>query len=165
VLRFALAKRLTAHNLLYFQDFPVTGVAFQDLSLVLANPDLLKLLNFAMSYHINKKLGWTKDAQFVAGIDARGFIYGSMVASELNLGFLMIRKKGKLPGDKVVVNYDTEYSNADIEVMKETVNPGDKFIIMDDLQATGGSMRAAVEILTAAGAEIVGTYCVLEVVP
>lgn len=75
----------------------------------------------------------------------------------------MIRKKGKLPGDKVVINYNTEYSNADIEVMKETVNKGDKFIIFDDLQATGGSMKAAVDIMLAAGAEIIGTYCILEV--
>jgi len=98
-------------------------------------------------------------------MDARGFIYAPMAAYELGLGFVMIRKKGKLPGKKIEMNYDTEYSNCDIEVMHETVNKGEKFILFDDLQATGGTMKAGIEIINAAGAEVVGTYCILEVCP
>lgn len=81
VLRFALARRLVLDNVLWFRDFPKPGVLFQDLSNVLGCPDLLKLLNFAMAYHI-KVLGWAEKAKFAAGLDARGFIYGAMAASE-----------------------------------------------------------------------------------
>lgn len=77
----------------------------------------------------------------------------------------MIRKKGKLPGDKIIVNYNTEYSNADIEIMKETISTGDKYVIIDDLMATGGTMRAGVDMIRQGGGVVVGCYAPFSVEP
>jgi adenine phosphoribosyltransferase len=161
-IRTGLIKNLIAENVAYFKDFPLPGVIFKDLSYVLNEPNLLNFLFEGITYDI-QRLGWDKKCDQVAGLDARGFIYGPMIAYGICKGFIMIRKKGKLPGDKITCNYETEYSNCDIEIMKETIKPGENIIVVDDLQATGGTMMGAVELLRAGGANVVGTYSVLEV--
>ena len=130
-IRTGLIKVLIAENVAVFQDFPLPGVEFKDLSYVLGNPDLLRYLTEGMTYDM-LRLGWDKKCDKLAGLDARGFIYAPLIAMEIDKGFIMIRKKGKLPGEKITLNYDTEYSNSDIEIMKETVVPGENIILVDD---------------------------------
>lgn len=138
------AKLFIDRNLLYFGDFPVPGVLFKDMSAVLQNQQVFNLLDKAMVHDI-VRLGWVDKIDQVGGLDARGFIYGPMIAQSLNKGFVMLRKKGKLPGEQVVINYHTEYSQDEITVMRECVKPGERFLLVDDIQATGGTMRAGMD--------------------
>jgi len=91
----------------------------------------------------------------VAGLDARGFIIGSVLAYELNVGFVPIRKKGKLPFDTVAETYELEYGNATVEMHTDAVKPGDRVVLIDDLIATGGTMGAGKRLLERIGAQVV----------
>lgn len=117
--------------------------------------------------------GWDKKITKVVGFDARGFIYGPLIAQEIGAGFVrkllqtsnlqvMLRKKGKLPGDKITIKYTTEYSEDILEILKDSFTPDDKFLLVDDLVATGGTLDAGVRALAQTN-EIVGCLCVLKV--
>jgi len=102
---------------------------------------------------------------FICGMDSRGFIYGSMIANMFNKGFIMIRNKGKLPGEKLLMNCQTEYGTHDFEIMKETINKGENILIVDDLMATGGTCKSGIDMIHSSEAKVIGCYTILCVEP
>ena len=98
----------------------------------------------------------------LAGIESRGFLVAAPLASRLGLGFTMIRKKGKLPGDTIGHEYDLEYGTDTIEIQADAVKKGQRVVILDDLLATGGTMAASIKLLGQVGADVVGTACIIE---
>lgn len=131
-------------------DWPEPGVQFRDITTLLQDPRLLRVL-VDMFVHRYMNTGLT----MVAGIDARGFILGSIVAYELNLGFVPIRKKGKLPFETVQEEYELEYGSATVELHADAAKKGDRVLLIDDLIATGGTMLAGKNLLERLGATVV----------
>jgi adenine phosphoribosyltransferase len=132
------------------KDFPVQGIMFRDITTLLIDPKALKialseLMDFIDGLKIDK----------VIGIESRGFIFGAMMAEKLGVGFAPIRKPGKLPAEKVKETYRLEYGTDSIEIHKDAVNPGDKVLLHDDLLATGGTAKAAANLIEKLGGEIV----------
>ncbi|GAB7128349.1 adenine phosphoribosyltransferase [Silvimonas sp. JCM 19000] len=138
-------------------DWPQAGVMFRDITPLLQNPKTFRLLvdTFVHRY-MDEKL------DMVAGVDARGFILGAVVAYELNLGFVPIRKKGKLPYLTVAEEYELEYGSATVEIHTDAVKPGDRVLLIDDLVATGGTMLAAAKLLTRLGATVVEAAAIVD---
>ncbi|MGE0801510.1 MAG: adenine phosphoribosyltransferase [Lautropia sp.] len=131
-------------------DWPEPGVMFRDITPLLQDPKALRVLVNAFVYrYLDRSL------DLVAGIDARGFILGSIVAYELNLGFVPIRKKGKLPFTTVAEEYELEYGNATVELHADACRPGDRVLLIDDLIATGGTMLAGARLLERLGGIVV----------
>ena len=131
-------------------DWPEPGVRFRDITPLLQQPRTLRMVVNAFVY---RYMGQSLD--LVAGIDARGFILGAVVAHELNLGFVPIRKKGKLPFTTVAEEYELEYGNATVELHADACKPGDRVLLIDDLIATGGTMMAGARLLGRLGATVV----------
>lgn len=130
-------------------DYPKPGILFRDITSLLLDPEGLTLcIGTFLNRYQNQ--GITK----VAGIEARGFIFGAALAFELGVGFVPIRKKGKLPGETESQEYTLEYGTDHIEIHKDAVKKGDKFLIMDDLIATGGTMIAAIQLIRRLGGEV-----------
>jgi adenine phosphoribosyltransferase len=131
-------------------DWPEPGVMFRDITPLLSNPKVFRVLidQFGHRYFDTR-------ANVVAGLDARGFIIGSVVAYELNLGFVPIRKKGKLPYTTVEETYELEYGSATVEMHTDAVQPGDRVVLIDDLIATGGTMMAGKRLLERLGANVI----------
>lgn len=138
-------------------DYPKPGVVFKDITPLLADPEGLKAVVASLSepYH---DLGVTK----VIGAEARGFMLGSPVACALGAGFVPARKPGKLPRETVSQEYDLEYGTAELQIHKDSIVPGDKVLLVDDLIATGGTMVAQVKLVETLGAELVGIACLME---
>ena len=132
-------------------DFPIKGVLFKDISPLFLKPELIISCQEALSEPW-KGLGVTK----VIGIDSRGFLLGPQIAAELDAGFVMIRKKGKLPPQTISVSYALEYGEAELESTESAIVAGDKVIIHDDLLATGGTAAAAAELVKKLGGEVLG---------
>ena len=132
-------------------DFPISGIMFRDISPVFLSHQLVRkcISELAAPW---KDLGITK----VIGIDSRGFLLGPQLAEELEAGFVMVRKKGKLPPETVSVSYQLEYGEATLESVKDLFGPDDKVLIHDDLLATGGTAGAAAGLASAEGAQIIG---------
>ena len=141
-------------------DWPVQGVQFRDIMPLLADPDGLRGCVSALRGCITQ--AGLDDIHAVAGIEARGFIIGSALAHDLGLGFVAIRKAGKLPGEVVAQAYDLEYGTATLEVQKDIVQLGARVVLVDDVLATGGTARAAAALLDAVGAQVVGLITLLE---
>ena len=131
-------------------DWPVPGVQFRDITPLLQNPESLRVLvqHFVLRYMHRK-------VDMVAGIDARGFIIGAILAYELNVGFVPIRKKGKLPFTTIEEEYELEYGSATVELHEDACKPGDRVVLIDDLIATGGTMMAGKKLLERLGAVVV----------
>ena len=129
-------------------DFPKPGILFKDITPVLANPSLLAQTIDGMI----EATGITQ-VDKVVGIDARGFIFGALIAERLGAGFIPVRKKGKLPYRTVSYKYDLEYGSAEIEMHIDSVKPGMRVLVHDDLLATGGTAAAAAELMFGKGAE------------
>ena len=123
-------------------DFPQKGILFRDLTTALKDGEALKDIGGALK-SLYEGLGVTK----VVGIEARGFIGGSMLAYELNAGFVPLRKPGKLPADTISKTYDKEYGTDTIEIHRDSIDENDIVVIHDDLLATGGTMAAAYELV------------------
>lgn len=130
-------------------NWPTEGVMFRDITPLLRDPRTLRVLVDAF---VHRYMGAGLD--LVAGIDARGFILGSIVAYELNLGFVPVRKEGKLPYTTVSESYALEYGSAIVEMHEDACRPGDRVLIIDDLIATGGTMLAATKLLNRLGARV-----------
>jgi len=130
-------------------DWPQPGVIFRDITPVLQDPRAFRVLIDLFVYrYMRQRL------DLVAGVDARGFIIGSVLAYELNLGFVPVRKKGKLPGETIGQNYALEYGVDTIEIHADVVDSGDRVLLIDDLIATGGTAVAAVSLLRRTGATV-----------
>ena len=138
-------------------DFPEPGIMFRDITSVIQDPDGLKLA-------VDGLVKAAGDVSFdlVVGPESRGFIFGVPVAYLTGKGFVPVRKKGKLPRETVSVKYDLEYGQAEIEMHKDAVKPGQKVLIVDDLIATGGSAEAAAKLVEAEGGEVVKMLFVME---
>lgn len=138
-------------------DWPKPGVMFRDLTPVFQDPGSFRVLIDLLVYrYMNKRL------DLVAGIDARGFIVGSVLAYELNLGFVPVRKKGKLPYLTVAEEYQLEYGSASVEMHTDAVRPGQRVLLIDDLIATGGTMLAAMKLLQRLGANVYEAAAIIE---
>jgi adenine phosphoribosyltransferase len=131
-------------------DWPAPGVQFRDITPLLANPKVFRVLidEFVHRYFDTRP-------SCIAGLDARGFIIGAVVAYELNVGFVPIRKKGKLPFTTVEETYELEYGSATVEMHTDAVRPGDRVVLIDDLVATGGTMMAGKTLLERLGAQVI----------
>ncbi|OFJ52880.1 adenine phosphoribosyltransferase [Mycolicibacterium grossiae] len=137
-------------------DFPEPGIQFKDLTPVLADATGLSIVTEALA-------AVADGADLVAGIDARGFLLGAAVATRLGTGVLAVRKGGKLPPPVLSETYDLEYGSATLEIPADgIVLTGRRVLIIDDVLATGGTVRAATELLRRAGAEVIGAAVVLE---
>lgn len=138
-------------------DWPSAGVTFRDITPVLQDPRTFRVLIDLFVYrYMRQRL------DLVAGIDARGFIIGSVLAYELNLGFVPIRKKGKLPYRTVTQDYVLEYGNATVEMHTDAVRTGQRVLLVDDLIATGGTMMAAIQLLQRQGANVVEAAAIID---
>ena len=131
-------------------DWPEPGVQFRDITPLLQNPRVFRVL---IDQFVHRYFDARPDA--IAGIDARGFILGAVLAYELNIGFVPIRKKGKLPFDTVEESYALEYGEATVELHTDAVQPGDRVVLVDDLIATGGTMLAGKRLLERLGATVI----------
>ncbi|MBX3642314.1 MAG: adenine phosphoribosyltransferase [Rubrivivax sp.] len=131
-------------------DWPSPGVMFRDITPLLSNPRVFRVLidQFVHRYFDSRPSA-------VAGLDARGFIIGSVLAYELNVGFVPIRKKGKLPFTTVQESYELEYGSGAVEMHTDAVGPGDRVVLIDDLIATGGTMLAGLRLLQRLGAQVI----------
>ncbi|MEV7241293.1 MULTISPECIES: adenine phosphoribosyltransferase [unclassified Streptomyces] len=138
-------------------DYPEPGVMFKDITPLLADPAAFSALTGALA-RIAAETGATK----VVGLEARGFILGAPVAVQAGLGFIPVRKAGKLPGATLRQAYDLEYGSAEIEVHAEDLVSGDRVLIVDDVLATGGTAEAAIQLIQRAGAEVSGLAVLME---
>ena len=138
-------------------DFPEKGVIFRDITSVLQDPDGLKLAIDTMQDFLKDK-----DFDVIAGTESRGFIFGMPIAYNLHKPFVLVRKKGKLPRETVSKTYDLEYGTATIEMHKDSIQPGQKVVIVDDLIATGGTVKAAIELIEELGGEVVSCVFLTE---
>ncbi len=138
-------------------DFPEPGIIFRDITTIIQSPDGLKK-------SIDGLIDQLKDVDFdiVLGPESRGFIFGMPVAYALEKGFVPVRKKGKLPCETIEKEYALEYGTAVIEMHKDAIKPGDKVVIIDDLIATGGTMKAIIEMVESLGGEVVKIEFVME---
>ncbi len=137
-------------------DFPKPGVLFYDITGVLRHPD-------AFAYCIDRMVELFKDKKIdaVAGIESRGFIFAAPFAERMGIPLILIRKKGKLPGKTYGCKYDLEYGSAEVEVHVADIQQGQNILLVDDLIATGGTLRAAENLVEQGGASVVGVFGVI----
>ncbi len=138
-------------------DFPKAGIVFKDITPLVKDPATLRL---AVHQLIHPFLG--RDITCVAGMEARGFIFGSLVAWELGIPFIPLRKPGKLPYDVQSVSYDLEYGSASLEAHIDSFESTDKVLLIDDLLATGGTAKASCELVEKLGATVEACAFVIE---
>jgi adenine phosphoribosyltransferase len=131
-------------------DWPAPGVQFRDITPLLSNPRVFRVL---IDQFVHRYFDTRPSA--IAGLDARGFIIGSVLAYELNVGFVPIRKKGKLPFTTVQESYELEYGSAAVEMHTDAVHEGDRVVLVDDLIATGGTMMAGMRLLQRLGTQVI----------
>ena len=138
-------------------DFPEKGIVFRDVTSVLQDADGLKLAIDELA-----KLLEGIDCDVIAGTESRGFIFGMPLAYLLHKPFVLVRKAGKLPCETVSKTYDLEYGTATIEIHKDAISKGQKVVLVDDLIATGGTMKAAAELVEELGGEVVKMIFLIE---
>ena len=139
------------------QDFPKPGIVFKDITPILADPGAMNQVYDALVAPY-RDAGVTK----IVGIESRGFIFGTPMADRLDVGFVPVRKPGKLPWKTVSESYALEYGEDTLELHEDGVGEGDKVVVVDDLLATGGTLSAACRLVRRLGAEIVGASVVIE---
>ena len=139
-------------------DFPDPGIIFRDVTSVLQDADGLHLAIEG----ILDKVGDPDDFDVVVGTESRGFIFGMPVAYELHKPFVMVRKKGKLPCETISSEYDLEYGTATIEMHKDSIKPGQRVVVIDDLIATGGTIEAAIKLIEELGGKVVKVVFLME---
>ncbi len=138
-------------------DFPKPGICFYDITTLLQNPQGFKLALDEMEKYISSK---KPDA--IVAIESRGFIFGAALADRLNIGVVTVRKPGKLPSETISQEYSLEYGTDSIEIHTDALKKGDKVVIVDDLIATGGTLKAACDLVEKLGADIVGVSAVID---
>lgn len=131
------------------EDYPQEGVSFKDITTLLKDKKAYKQTLDMMEEAL-------KDLEFdyIIGIESRGFIFGAPLADRLKVGFIPVRKPGKLPGEKKSVSYDLEYGKSEVEIHKDAIKEGEKVVIIDDLIATGGSAKASAKLIESLGGKI-----------
>ncbi len=138
-------------------NFPEEGIMFRDVTSVLQDADGLQLA-------VDTMQDMVKDLEYdvVVGAESRGFIFGTPIAYNNHKPFVLIRKKGKLPCETVEMEYDLEYGTATIEMHKDSIKPGQKVLVVDDLIATGGTTEAMIKLIESLGGEVVGVVVLME---
>ncbi|MCF7834716.1 adenine phosphoribosyltransferase [Candidatus Gracilibacteria bacterium] len=139
-----------------YQDFPKAPVSFKDISPLLRSPEAMRYISFEFA---EKCAG----ADVIVGLDARGFLFGPLVAEILKIPFVMIRKKGKLPGETINQEYKKEYGSDIMEMQKGSISPGQKVALIDDLLATGGTMDTAGKLIENLGGKVDKILCVVQI--
>ena len=138
-------------------DFPEPGIIFRDVTSILQDADGLQLAIDEMQHFVEEV-----DCDVICGTESRGFIFGMPIAYNLHKPFVPIRKKGKLPCETASIKYDLEYGSATIEMHKDSIKPGQKVAIIDDLIATGGTVEAAIKLVEELGGEVVKVVFLME---
>jgi adenine phosphoribosyltransferase len=138
-------------------DFPKPGILFYDISTLLRNADAWAV---AMGRLASIVRAYQPDV--LAGVESRGFLLSAPLSLKLGCGFVMLRKKGKLPGPIVGLDYSLEYGTDRIEIQADAIKPGARVVVLDDLLATGGTMSAGIRLLQAVGAEVVAGVTLME---
>jgi len=144
-----------------YPDWPQKGVNFRDIMPLFQHPDIMRKLTTAIADHCR---ALSKPIDVVAGLEARGFLFGPLVAVELNVPFVPIRKKGKLPGEVIAYSYMKEYGPDTLEIQKNAFKPGANVFVVDDLLATGGTMKSGIELIRAAGGQVAEAFCLIELI-
>ena len=139
------------------KDFPKKGILFRDISPLLENKDAFKLLILKMISEIKKY-----QIDLIAGIDSRGFLFSTVLAHQLNIGSIMIRKPNKLPGNVIEKKYELEYGHSILTLQKKRNLNGKNLLIVDDLLATGGTLKCAEELISEVGGNVVLTGVAIE---
>jgi adenine phosphoribosyltransferase len=138
-------------------DYPKKGIMFRDITTLFEDPyGLSEVIDSFAAEFQDKKI------DMIAGIEARGFVIGPAVSVALGIGFVTIRKQGKLPAETIGVEYELEYGTDVIEIHKDAVKPGSRVLIMDDLIATGGTALAAIDLVEKIGAEVAGCAFIID---
>jgi adenine phosphoribosyltransferase len=149
---------LLAKNLIRdIQDFPKSGIVFKDIAPVLKDPEAFREAIERMQVYAR-----SRGAEVVVGIESRGFVFGAPLALTLGVGFVPVRKLGKLPGETIRAEYSLEYGTNTVEMQKDAIAPGQRALIVDDLLATGGTSAAAAELVEALGGEVAGMVFLVE---
>lgn len=151
--------RLLEKSIRNIPDFPKPGILFRDVTTLIQNKSAFKK---SVDLLVKKYKG--KGITKVAGVEARGFIFGAAVAHKINAGFVPVRKKGKLPYKTISTTYELEYGTDTLEIHQDAITPGEKVLIIDDLLATGGTVKAVVEMIRQLQGKIVGIGFVIELV-
>ncbi|MCF3593719.1 adenine phosphoribosyltransferase [Rhodobacteraceae bacterium LMO-12] len=138
-------------------DFPHEGILFRDVTTLFADPRGFRM---AIDQMLHPYAGVEIDK--VVGLEARGFILGGAIAHQLTVGFVPIRKKGKLPGPVISEEYTLEYGEAVVEIHDDAIQPGEKILVVDDLLATGGTAQAGIKLIERLGGEIVGCSFIID---
>ena len=140
-----------------YKDFPKKGILFRDFSPMLKDHSAMSVVveEFKKNYH-------PKDVDVFVGIESRGFILASILAQKYNKGMVLLRKAGKLPGKTVKTSYTIEYGKAILEIQKTALNPGERVVICDDLLATGGTAKAAAELIEKMKGKVTGFAFIIE---
>jgi adenine phosphoribosyltransferase len=138
-------------------DFPTPGILFKDITPLLADP---RAFHIVLDSIAERFIGAHVDA--IVGVEARGFIFGGALAARLNASFVPARKPGKLPAESDKVSYQTEYSVAELEMHKQSIAKGARVVVVDDVLATGGTARAAAQLVTGQGGEVLAYAFVIE---
>ncbi|HEY5524582.1 MAG TPA: adenine phosphoribosyltransferase [Clostridium sp.] len=139
------------------EDFPKKGISFKDITTLIGDGEALKVtVDKIAEYLKNKKI------DLIVGPEARGFIFGVPVAYALGVGFVPVRKKGKLPGETIGINYGLEYGTDTLEIHKDAIKKGQRVAVVDDLLATGGTIDAVTKLIEDVGGEIVSVDFVIE---
>lgn len=138
-------------------DFPEPGIIFRDVTSILQDEDGLKLAIDSMQECLKDT-----DVDVIVGTESRGFIFGVPIAYNLHKPFVPVRKKGKLPCETISESYDLEYGSATIEMHKDSIKPGQKVAVVDDLIATGGTIEAAIHMIEELGGEVVKVVFLME---
>ena len=130
-------------------DYPKTGILFRDITSLLEDPKAYSTTIFLLAEHY-KNQGFTK----IVGTEARGFLFGAPLALALGVGFVPVRKPGKLPRETLAESYELEYGQDTLEIHKDAITQGDKVLVVDDLLATGGTIEATVKLIRQLGGEV-----------
>lgn len=138
-------------------DFPKEGIVFKDITPLLANPDAFRDTIDTMA-----ELAESMGAETIIGIESRGFIFGGAIAHRLGLGFIPVRKPGKLPYKTIRESYSLEYGTDSLEIHEDSLKAGDNVVIIDDLLATGGTARAAARLVESLNARVAGILFLVE---
>lgn len=138
-------------------DFPKPGILFYDISTLLADPDAWQVAMGRLAKIISRH-----QPDILVGIESRGFLVAAPLALKLGLGFSMVRKQGKLPGETVKFEYDLEYGSDVVEIQADAIQPGQRVVLLDDLLATGGTLSAAKNLIEKVDGNVVGAACIIE---
>lgn len=155
----AALGELVRHHIRTVPDWPVPGVQFRDITPLLQKPDVFRSIIDAFVRRYSQE---PLRPDVVAGLDARGFILGAVVAYELGVGFVPVRKKGKLPYQTIEQDYALEYGHATVAIHSDAIKPGSRVLLIDDLLATGGTAAAAVALVRKLGGEILEVGFLIE---